>query len=87
VAVAAGTRGLSSAIALSRFLSFLSAAKSAVDNLKKSVYPRFSGEICGSRSDRDFDPEGVCRFVSRSQLGHGFGALPAPGGSLLFCFD
>ena len=26
-------------------------------------------------------------FVSRSLLGHGFGALPAPGGSSLFCFD
>ena len=36
---------------------------------------------------RDFGPEGVCRLVTRSLLGHGFGAEPAPGGSSLFCFD
>ena len=35
----------------------------------------------------DFGPEGVCRFASRSLLGHGFGAEPAPGGNSLFCFD
>ena len=35
----------------------------------------------------DFGPEGVCRFASRSLLGHSFGAEPAPGGSSLFCFD
>jgi hypothetical protein len=34
----------------------------------------------------DFGPEGVCRFVSRHLLGHGFGAIPAPCGSSLFCF-
>ena len=38
-------------------------------------------------SDGSFGPEGVCRFVSRLLLGHGFGALPAPCGDLLFCFD
>ena len=38
-------------------------------------------------SDGDFGPEGVCRLVSRFLLGHGFGALPAPGGNSLFCFD
>ena len=45
---------------------------------------------CGRRrkeSKRDLGPEIVCRFVSRYLLGHGFGAKPAPGGSLLFCFD
>ena len=47
----------------------------------------FWRHLRGRRSDRDFGPEGVCRFVSRPLLGHGFGALPAPGGSLLFCFD
>jgi hypothetical protein len=35
----------------------------------------------------DFGPEGVCRFASRSLLGHSFRAEPAPGGSSLFCFD
>jgi hypothetical protein len=29
----------------------------------------------------NFGPEGVCRFVSRRLLGHGFGAFPAPGGT------
>ncbi len=35
----------------------------------------------------ELGPESVRRFVSRSVLGHGFGAKPAPGGSSLFCFD
>jgi hypothetical protein len=42
--------------------------------------------LCQTRMG-DFGPEGVCRFVSRSLLGHCFGAEPAPGGSSLFCFD
>ena len=42
--------------------------------------------LCRNRVG-DFGPEGVCRFASRSLLGHGFGAEPAPGGSSLFCFD
>ena len=57
------------------FSGLLSAAKSVLDKPQKSVYPRFSGDICGRRSDRDFGPEGVYRFVSRSLLGHGFGAF------------
>jgi hypothetical protein len=31
--------------------------------------------------DENFRPEGVCRFVSRRLLGHGFGAFPAPCGT------
>ena len=42
--------------------------------------------LCRNRVG-DFGPEGVCRFASRSLLGHGFGAEPAPGGGSLFCFD
>jgi single-strand DNA-binding protein len=42
--------------------------------------------LCRNRVG-DFGPEGVCRFASRSLLGHGFGAELAPGGSSLFCFD
>ena len=42
--------------------------------------------LCRTRMG-DFGPEGVCRFVSRSLLGHGFGAEPALGGGSLFCFD
>jgi peptide methionine sulfoxide reductase MsrB len=42
--------------------------------------------LCRNRMG-DFGPEGVCRFASRSLLGHGFGAEPAPGGSSLFCFS
>ena len=41
--------------------------------------------LCRTRMG-DFGPEGVCRLVTRSLLGHGFGAEPAPGGSL-FCFS
>jgi hypothetical protein len=37
-------------------------------------------------SDGRFGPEGVSCFVSRLLLGHGFGAIPAPCGSSLFCF-
>jgi hypothetical protein len=37
-------------------------------------------------SDGSFGPVGVCRFESRLLLGHRFGAIPAPGGSSLFCF-
>ncbi len=33
-----------------------------------------------------FGPEGVSRFVFRLLLGPGFGAIPAPCGSSLFCF-
>ena len=62
-------------------------------------YRRFCGEGRGEfeRSDwrtsnaetqkGDLGPEGVCRLVSRSVLGHGFGVKPAPGGGSLFCFD
>jgi hypothetical protein len=31
--------------------------------------------------DENFGPEGVCRFVSRRLLGHGFEAFPAPRGT------
>src|SRR4051794_39344291 len=41
----------------------------------------FIGDVCACGSDCDICPEGVCRFGSRFLLGHGFGALPAPGGS------
>ena len=41
--------------------------------------------LCRNRVG-DFGPEGVCRFASRSLLGHSFGAELAPGGSSLFCF-
>ena len=44
------------------------------------------GDACSCGSDRDFGREGVCRLVSRFLLGHGFGALPAPCCSSLFCF-
>jgi len=37
-------------------------------------------------SNASFGPEGVSRSVSRLLLGHGFGAIPAPCGSSLFCF-
>ena len=43
--------------------------------------------VLGRTRMGDFGPEGVCRLVTRSLLGHGFGAEPAPGGSSLFCFD
>jgi hypothetical protein len=42
--------------------------------------------LCRNR-EGDFGPEGVCRFASRSILGHGVGAESAPGGGSLFCFD
>ena len=45
-----------------------------------------SVNIRGRDSDENFGPEGVSRFVSRLLLGHGFGAIPAPCGSSLFCF-
>jgi peptide methionine sulfoxide reductase MsrB len=38
-------------------------------------------------SDGSFGPEGVFRSVSRPLFGHCFGAIPAPCGGLLFCFD
>jgi hypothetical protein len=34
----------------------------------------------------DFGPACVSQFVSRSLLGHCFGAYPAPCGAALFCF-
>ena len=48
---------------------------------------RWAANFLDRESDGSFGPEGVCRFVSRLLLGHGFGALPAPGGDSLFCFD
>ena len=52
----------------------LSAAKLVVDSIE-CVKCGFLGDVCGRGSDRDFGPESVCRFVSRSLLGHGFGAF------------
>jgi hypothetical protein len=44
-------------------------------------------QVASERVEEDLCPRIVCPFVSRCLLGHGFGALPAPGGGLLFCFD
>jgi hypothetical protein len=41
---------------------------------------------CGN-ADGSFGPEGVFRSVSRLLLGHCFGAISAPSGGSLFCFD
>src|SRR5579863_10554770 len=45
------------------------------------------GELPALGIEWDLGPEGVCRLVSRLLLGHCFGAIPAPSGDLLFCFD
>jgi hypothetical protein len=46
-----------------------------------------SADFIGRERDESYVPERVSRSVSRSLLGHSFGAEPAPGGSSLFCFD
>ena len=37
-------------------------------------------------TDENFGLVCVCRYVSRLLLGHGFGAIPAPGGTAPLCF-
>jgi hypothetical protein len=47
-----------------------------------AIAPDFSSQI----TDENFGPVRVCRYVSRLLLGHGFGAIPAPGGTAPLCF-
>jgi hypothetical protein len=43
-------------------------------------------DFCSQRTDENFGPMYVCRYVSRLLLGHCFGANPAPGGTAPLCF-
>jgi hypothetical protein len=87
VALAPGTRGLSSASTLSWLLVDGLCATGVVGKSAPSVLSAaFLGMFAAGELDRDFGPEDVCRFVSRCLHGHGFGRC-RPGGSSLFCFD
>ena len=43
-------------------------------------------DFCSQSTDENFGPVGVCRYVSRLLLGHCFGAIPTPGGTVPLCF-
>ena len=54
--------------------------------LDRSNAAAMAANFIDQRVDENFAPACVYRSVSRRMLGHGFGAIHAPGGSSLFCF-
>jgi hypothetical protein len=78
VALAPGTRGLSSASTLSWLLVGGRAIGVVGKSAPSVLSAAFLGMFAAGELDRDFGPEDVCRFVSRSLHGHGFGRCRRP---------
>ena len=53
---------------------------------RRSNEPAIVQDVCRQRTDENFGPMCVCRYVSRLLLGHCFGAIPPPGGTAPLCF-
>jgi len=87
VAVAPGTRGLPSARAVSRSVRSVWGEIGRGEASIECVECGFLATFVAANQIVTLVLRASAVFVSRSLLGHGFGALPAPGGNSLFCFD
>ena len=66
--------------------NFLGRWPSSWVGLSRSSASAIARDLCSQITDENFGPVCVCRYVSRLLLGHGFGAIPAPGGTAPLCF-